>query len=148
MSKGKILVIEDDRALADVLAYNFKQAGYEVYLAHDGLDGLNQARLRLPEIVILDLMLPVVEGHDVCRRLRADPAMRDMHIIMLTAKSEESDEPDTGKVVKTEFVPIPKHYARGALTAEVKSGSNVHDFALTNPRIRNHVEGLGCARAF
>ena len=92
MSKGKLLIIEDDRALADVLAYNFKQAGYEVNVATDGLDGINQAQLRSPDIILLDLMLPVVEGQDVCRRLRADPAMRDVRIIMLTAKAEESDE--------------------------------------------------------
>jgi two-component system phosphate regulon response regulator PhoB len=92
MSKGKILIVEDDRSLADVLNYNLKQAGYEVYVAYDGQDGLAQAQVKLPDVVILDLMLPVMEGQDVCRRLRADPATRDMLIMMLTARAEESDE--------------------------------------------------------
>jgi two-component system, OmpR family, phosphate regulon response regulator PhoB len=92
MPKPKVLIIEDDRPLAEVVAYNLKQAGYEVLVAHDGLDGLNQAQMKLPEIVVLDLMLPVVEGLDVCRRLRSDPATRDTLILMLTAKAEESDE--------------------------------------------------------
>ncbi|MCI0359022.1 MAG: response regulator [Planctomycetaceae bacterium] len=92
MAKTKILVIEDDRSLAEVLTYNLKQAGYDVLLAKDGQDGLLQAQIKSPDIVILDLMLPVIDGLDVCRRLRADASTRDMLIMMLTAKAEESDE--------------------------------------------------------
>lgn len=92
MAKTKILVIEDDRSLAEVLSYNLKQVGYEVLVATDGQDGLLQAQLKSPDIVVLDLMLPVIDGHDVCRRLRAEPSTRDILIVMLTAKAEESDE--------------------------------------------------------
>jgi DNA-binding response OmpR family regulator len=92
MSKARILIIEDDRSLADVVAYNLTQAGYEVLVAHDGQDGLNQAQLKSPDIVLLDVMLPVIDGLDVCRRLRSDPVTRDILIMMLTAKSEETDE--------------------------------------------------------
>ena len=92
MAKAKVLIIEDDRSLAEVLAYNLKQAGYEVLTAHDGQDGLLQAQMKSPDIVILDLMLPVIDGLDVCRRLRADATTKDVLIVMLTAKAEESDE--------------------------------------------------------
>jgi two-component system phosphate regulon response regulator PhoB len=92
MAKLKVLVIEDDRSLSEVLVYNLKQAGYEVLVASDGQDGLLQAQVKLPDIVVLDLMLPVIDGLDVCRRLRAGTATRDMQIVMLTAKAEESDE--------------------------------------------------------
>lgn len=92
MTKGRILVIEDDRPLAEVLAYNLKQAGYEVLLATDGQDGITQAQLKSPDVILLDLMLPVVDGLDVCRRLRSDALTRDLPIIMLTAKTEESDQ--------------------------------------------------------
>jgi two-component system phosphate regulon response regulator PhoB len=92
MGKAKVLIIEDDRSLADVLAYNLKQAGYEVLTASDGQDGLLQAQMKSPDIVVLDLMLPVVDGLDVCRRLRADASTKDILIVMLTAKAEESDE--------------------------------------------------------
>ena len=92
MPKGKVLIIEDDRALADVLSYNLKQAGYEVLVASDGQDGITQAQLKSPDVVLLDLMLPVVDGLDVCRRLRSDALTRDLLIIMLTAKNEESDQ--------------------------------------------------------
>jgi len=92
MAKAKILIIEDDRDLADVLAYNMRQAGYDAFVAYDGQDGVNQALLRTPDVVVLDIMLPVLDGHEVCRRLRSDPATRDARIVMLTAKSEETDE--------------------------------------------------------
>ncbi len=92
MPKTKVLVVEDDRSLVDVLTYNLKLAGYEVIVATDGQDGILQAQLKQPEIVLLDLMLPVVDGLDVCRRLRAGTDTRDMLIVMLTAKAEESDE--------------------------------------------------------
>jgi DNA-binding response OmpR family regulator len=92
MAKLKVLVIEDDRSLSEVLAYNLKQAGYDVLTASDGQDGLLQAQLKLPDVVVLDLMLPVIDGLDVCRRLRGGTATRDMLILMLTAKAEESDE--------------------------------------------------------
>jgi CheY-like chemotaxis protein len=92
MPKPKILVVEDDRSLAEVLEYNLDKAGYEVYKAHDGRDGLNQAQLRLPDIVVLDVMLPVVDGLEVCRQMRASQENRNALIIMLTAKSEEADQ--------------------------------------------------------
>ena len=92
MSKTKILVIEDDRSVSEMISYNLKQAGYEVLTASDGQDGLLQAQIKSPDIVVLDLMLPVIDGLDVCRRLRAGSATKDLLIIMLTAKSEETDE--------------------------------------------------------
>lgn len=92
MAKAKVLVVEDDHSLADVLTYNLSQAGYEVLVANDGQDGLRQAQLKMPDIVVLDLMLPIIDGIEVCRRLRADSATRDMLILMLTAKAEESDQ--------------------------------------------------------
>ena len=92
MPKTKVLVIEDDRSLVEVLTYNLKQAGYEVLVATDGQDGLLQAQIKSPDMVVLDLMLPVVDGLDVCRRLRADNSTKDLQIVMLTAKAEESDE--------------------------------------------------------
>src|SRR5262245_19766504 len=92
MAKLKVLVVEDDRSLSDVLAYNLKLAGYEVLMARDGNDGLRQAQLKVPDIVILDLMLPGIDGLELCRRLRSDSATQNLLIVMLTAKAEESDQ--------------------------------------------------------
>lgn len=92
MPKSKILVVEDDRALSEILVYNLDKSGYEVSLAIDGRDGLSQAQLKLPDIVLLDVMLPVMDGIEVCRRLRAKPETASAIIIMLTAKTEEADQ--------------------------------------------------------
>jgi DNA-binding response OmpR family regulator len=92
MGKAQILIVEDDRSLAEVLEYNLRQDGYQTLVANDGQDGLQQAKLRSPDLVVLDLMLPLVDGLEICRRLRADPVTRDILVLMLTAKTEETDE--------------------------------------------------------
>jgi two-component system phosphate regulon response regulator PhoB len=92
MPKNRILVVEDDRALSEILVYNLEKSGFEVSKANDGRDGLNQAQLKLPDVILLDVMLPVIDGVEVCRRLRAQPETANATIIMLTAKSEESDQ--------------------------------------------------------
>ena len=92
MSKKKLLIIEDDRSLSSVVEYNFANSGYEVFCAHDGQDGINQARSRMPDIILLDLMIPVIDGIEVCRQLRAESTTRETPIIMVTAKSEEVDQ--------------------------------------------------------
>ena len=88
----KLLIVEDDRSLASVLEYNFESAGYDVFCAHDGQDALNQARSKNPDVIILDLMIPVVDGIEVCRQLRSESSTRQTPIMMLTAKAEETDQ--------------------------------------------------------
>ncbi len=92
MSQQTILVIEDERALVEVLTYNLRKEGFEVLSAGDGQDGLRRAQTNLPDLIVLDLMLPVIEGLEVCRQLRSGPRTRDIPILMLTARSEEIDE--------------------------------------------------------
>ena len=70
----RALIVEDDASLAEVLEYNLSQEGYDVQVARDGQMGLREIRLRCPDLVVLDLMLPMIEGLEVCRLLRADPA--------------------------------------------------------------------------
>lgn len=92
MTKHHVLIIEDDRSLSEVLSYNLEQVGYTVAVAHDGQDGLNQAQHKIPDVIILDLMLPIIDGLEVCRRVRANSALHDVLVVMLTAKSEETDQ--------------------------------------------------------
>jgi two-component system phosphate regulon response regulator PhoB len=92
MSKPRILIIEDERALVEVLEYNLKKEGYEVLTASDGQDGLRRAQAQLPDLVVLDLMLPVMEGLEVCRQLRSATRTKEIPVLMLTARSEEVDE--------------------------------------------------------
>jgi two-component system phosphate regulon response regulator PhoB len=92
MTKPRILIIEDEHALTDVLTYNLQREGYEPHVAHDGQEGLRKAQTLLPDVVLLDLMLPVLNGLEVCRGLRAGEHTRTLPIIMLTAKAEETDQ--------------------------------------------------------
>ena len=92
MTKQKILIIEDERALQEVLTYNLEREGFEVSVASDGQDGLRRARSFEPDVILLDLMLPVLDGLEVCRQLRADVKTQGIRILMLTARSEEVDE--------------------------------------------------------
>ena len=92
MPKPKILVIEDERSLVEVLSCNLEREGFEVFVAFDGQEGLRQAQLKLPDLVVLDLMLPNKPGLEVCRELRQGARTREIPIIMVTAKAEESDE--------------------------------------------------------
>lgn len=84
----KILVVDDEPPMIQVLSYNLKQSGYEVLVARDGEEALAQARRHLPDLILLDLMLPKIDGLEVCRRLRRE---RDVPIIMLTARDDEID---------------------------------------------------------
>lgn len=92
MTKSKVLIIEDERPLVEVLTYNLKNEGFEVHSAQDGQEGLRRAFSIVPDVILLDLMLPVIEGLEVCRQLRADPRTRDIPILMLTARTDEVDE--------------------------------------------------------
>jgi two-component system phosphate regulon response regulator PhoB len=91
MSTPRILVIEDDDAIATLIQYNLEKEGYEVAIAGDGEEGLVQTDERLPDLVVLDWMLPKVSGIEVCRRRRGRPETRNVPIIMLTARGEETD---------------------------------------------------------
>jgi len=92
MTKPKLVIIEDERSLQEVLTYNLEKEGFEVVVASDGHDGLNRVQSLQPDLVILDLMLPVIDGLEVCRQIRSDPRTQGTRILMLTARSEEVDE--------------------------------------------------------
>ncbi|MBQ0138982.1 MAG: response regulator transcription factor [Kurthia sp.] len=85
-----ILVVEDELSIATLLQYNLKQAGYDVLIANDGEDGLQQAMKHLPDLILLDLMLPKRDGMEVCKELRLHKI--ETPIIMLTAKDDEFDK--------------------------------------------------------
>jgi two-component system phosphate regulon response regulator PhoB len=92
MARPRILIIEDERGLTDVLTYNLEREGFEVAVAHDGQEGLRKAQMQLPDVILLDLMLPGMDGLEVCRQLRAGERTRTVPILILTAKAEETDQ--------------------------------------------------------
>jgi len=91
MSKGLVLVIDDEKDLLELVRYNLEKEGYRIRTAEDGEAGLEASERELPDIVVVDLMLPGIDGLEVCRRLRADQRTAHVPIVMLTAKSAETD---------------------------------------------------------
>ncbi len=89
--KQKILVVEDDPDIVNLLKYHLEEEGYKVSVAEDGQKGLKKAQEEMPDLLLLDLMLPKMSGLDICRILKGDKATRSIPVVMLTAKSEEVD---------------------------------------------------------
>ncbi len=91
MEREKILVIEDDADIAELMEYNLAREGFVVKVARSGEEGLSLAKLRRPDIILLDLMLPGIDGLEVCRRLSADRSTRSIPVVIVTAKGDEPD---------------------------------------------------------
>ncbi|MGA2867111.1 MAG: response regulator transcription factor [Verrucomicrobiota bacterium] len=89
--RAKVLVVDDEPEAVELVEFNLKQAGFEVVTAADGAEALKKARALLPSLVVLDLMLPEVDGLEVCKMLRRDPATASVPIVMVTAKAAEID---------------------------------------------------------
>jgi len=92
MSDEKILVVDDEEHILELLKFNLETNGYKVLCADNGIDALKIARQEVPQLVLLDLMLPKMDGYDVCKEIRKDNSISNMPIIMLTAKGEEFDK--------------------------------------------------------
>mgnify|MGYP000076620823 CR=1 FL=1 len=91
MKTKKIVVVEDEPDILEVLCYNLKREGYQVFESLDGHEGLSLIEQKVPDIVLLDLMLPGLDGLEICRKLKANSNTQHIPIIMVTAKGEESD---------------------------------------------------------
>ena len=88
---AKILIVEDERDIADLLRYHLQESGFETDYVRNGADALHRAVEQPPELIILDLMLPEVDGMIVCRLLKNDPRTKNIPVVMVTAKDEEKD---------------------------------------------------------
>ena len=91
MAKPAILVVEDDVDILRLITYNLENTGFEVAAAQDGYEALTSARRRAPDLIILDLMLPGLDGLEVCKELKRSEATRKIPVLMLTARGEEVD---------------------------------------------------------
>ncbi len=91
MQKETVLVVEDDEDILQLLSYNLETAGYEVLTSEDGYEGLNLAKQHRPSLIILDIMLPGIDGFEVCKEIKRRAETADTPVIMLTARGEEVD---------------------------------------------------------
>ena len=123
---AKILIIEDEAPLADTLAYNIRREGHEVIIESDGIAGLDRASKEQPDLIILDLMLPRIDGLEICRLVRRNS---DVPIIMLTAKSSELDKVVGLEVGADDYVTKP--FSMIEMLARIKA-------ALRRARVQTH----------
>jgi len=119
MAKDRILVVDDEEDILELLRFNLTREGYQVRSASTGEEALSLARAEHPDLILLDLMLPGIDGLEVARRLKGDPLTRGMPIVMLTAKGEESDIV-TGLQLGAEDY-ITKPFSRKVLVARLRA---------------------------
>ena len=128
----KILVVDDEKPIADILQFNFEKEGYEVYCAYDGEEALEKVEEILPDIILLDIMLPEKDGMEVCREIRKK---YDMPIIMLTAKDSEIDKVLGLELGADDYVTKP--FSTRELLARVKANLRRHQYATTAAKEEN-----------
>jgi two-component system phosphate regulon response regulator PhoB len=92
MTTQTVLIIEDEPSLQEILTYNLESRGYQVLVFDDGTEGLEGVRKHVPDIVLLDIMLPGMDGFEVCRHIRSDPLIKHLPVLMMTARGEEIDQ--------------------------------------------------------
>ena len=92
MGKAKLLIVDDEKDLIDTLTFRLEANGYDVIKAFDGRDGLDKAKREKPDLIILDLMLPKMDGYKVCGLLKADARYNKIPIILFTARAQKSDK--------------------------------------------------------
>ncbi len=119
MAKPTILVIDDEKDIVKLVQYNLEKEGYQVVTARTGEDGFETARTKLPALIVLDLMLPGIDGLEVCKLLRSEKTTKHIPIVMLTAKSSETDQIVGLELGATDYVAKP--FSVKVLLARVKT---------------------------
>ena len=91
-SKQKILIVDDEPDILELIEYNLKKEGYQVFLAHNGQEAVTEAKRSLPDLIVLDIMMPKMDGIEACRIMRTMPEFKNTFMVFLTARSEEYSE--------------------------------------------------------
>lgn len=119
MGDPRVLVVEDEPDILELIAYNLKQAGFDVEPVTSGEEALKRVYRRSPDAIVLDLMLPGLDGIEVCRRLKSDPALRALPVLILTARTEDSDIVAGLEIGADDY--ITKPFSPRVLIARVRS---------------------------
>lgn len=91
LNKGKVLVVDDEIYILHILDFSLNAEGYEVITAEDGEQAIEKAQKEQPDLVVLDVMMPKIDGYEACRKMKQDPKMKDVPVILLTAKGRDID---------------------------------------------------------
>ncbi len=119
MTNATILVVDDEEDLLELIRYNLGKEGYKVVCVASGEDAIHEARQVQPDLVLLDLLLPSVDGLDVCKTLKGDPRTKHIPIIMVTAKSEEADVVTGLELGADDY--LPKPFSPRVLLARIRA---------------------------
>ena len=119
MPRQKVLVVDDEEDILELLRFNLSKEGYQVSCVPSGEEALKFARAKVPDLILLDIMLPGIDGLEVCRRLKADGATKGIPIVMLTAKGEEADIVTGLELGADDYMTKP--FSRKVLVARVRS---------------------------
>ncbi len=138
--KERILVVDDEDDILELISYNLEKEGYIVESVKTGERALSTAQTRVPDAVILDLMLPGLDGVEVCRRLKADAKTRHVPVVMLTAKSEDTDVVSGLEVGADDYVtkPFSPKVLIARLRAVLRRAREAGDDSAPDPTIRVH----------
>jgi len=107
MSPRKILIADDNQNIRDALTYLLEDEGYELIVAKDGAEALQKVREQHPDILFLDIMMPEINGYDVCRAVKSDPLVKETYVIMLTAKGQLAEQERGKEVGADEYIVKP-----------------------------------------
>ncbi len=107
MAKGKILVVDDEIYIVHILDFSLGMEGYEVKTALDGEQALEKARMEHPDLIVLDIMMPKLDGYETCKTLKADPATKDIPVILLSAKGRNADQKIGFEVGADDYITKP-----------------------------------------
>jgi two-component system alkaline phosphatase synthesis response regulator PhoP len=113
VANAKILVVDDEAYIVELVKFNLEKEGYEVVVAHDGLKALDMVRTEEPDLIILDIMLPRMDGLEVCRLVKQDQALKAIPIIMLTAKGHETYQLVKDKVLEFDDRKVAAEFLKG-----------------------------------
>ncbi|NQT30470.1 MAG: response regulator [Candidatus Saganbacteria bacterium] len=118
LNKKKILVVDDEKDVVQLLSFRLEKEGFEVISAYNGSDGLAKAQNEKPDLILLDIMLPIMSGYEVCRLLKFNSATQDIPIILLSAKAGDEDKA-VGKEVGADMY-ISKPFEPDILLQKIK----------------------------
>ncbi len=107
MAKGKILVVDDEVNITQILEFSIGAEGYEVITASNGEEAIDMARREQPDLIILDIMMPKIDGYEACRILKANPLTKSIPVVLLTAKGRDIDKRLGYEVGATDYIVKP-----------------------------------------
>jgi two-component system alkaline phosphatase synthesis response regulator PhoP len=118
MARAKVLVVDDEEYIQHILNFSFGAEGYEVVTASDGEEGVSKAREEKPDIIVMDIMMPKMDGYEACKQIKTDPQTKDIPVILLTAKGRDADRKLGTEVGADDYVVKP--FSPGRLIERVE----------------------------